>query len=98
MSKYQHGAQNISQHRETYGRILDITIWSGGLIGVGILFFSLVFAAKMAWLPALVISFVTAILSGMLLKIGGAWHATIVGLAILTLIMGMGISAIAGLG
>ncbi|PHR56962.1 MAG: hypothetical protein COA47_12445 [Robiginitomaculum sp.] len=98
MSNYQHGAQNISQHRETYGRILDITVWSGGLIGVSILFFSMVFAAKIAWFPALIISFVTAILTGMVLKIGSAWYATIVGLAILTLIMGMGISAIAGLG
>jgi uncharacterized membrane protein YdcZ (DUF606 family) len=98
MSSYERGAQDLSQHNETYGRIMDVTIWSAGLIGVSVLFFSMVFAAKMAWMPALVISFVAAILAGMVLKRGGAWHATMTGLAILTLILGFVISAIAGMG
>ncbi|VAV96463.1 hypothetical protein MNBD_ALPHA06-618 [hydrothermal vent metagenome] len=98
MSSYEHGKQNIAQHQETYGRVMKITYWSAGLMGVSILFFSMVFAAHMAWIPALVISFITGIIAGLILKMGGAWNATMIGLGILTLVMGFIISAIAGMG
>ncbi len=98
MSNHERGTQNISQHNETYGRIMDVTVWSSGLIGVCVLFFSMIFAAKIAWLPALVISLITAIVAGMVLKRGGAWHATMIGLGVVALIFGFAISTIAKMG
>jgi len=98
MSTYERGAQDLAQHRETYQRVLNITVWSSGLIGVSVLFFSMLFGGHVPWLSALIISLVAVLLAGALLKRGGAWYATMIGLGFVTLIMGWAIGFIASLG
>jgi len=98
MSAHERGTQDISHHKETYKLIMDVTIWSAGLIGVSILFFTMVFGAGIAWFPSLVVSLVAIILVGMLLKRGAAWHGTMVALAVFTWIVAMAISFLSGLG
>ncbi|MCF6292902.1 MAG: aa3-type cytochrome c oxidase subunit IV [Robiginitomaculum sp.] len=98
MSSYQRGSQDISHHQDTYKLVMDITVWSCGLLGAPILFFSLIFGGSIGWFPALVSTLIVAIVVGMVLKRGGAWHATMIGLAIFTWITSMGITFIAGLG
>ena len=98
MSSYQRGSQDISHHQDTYKLVMDITVWSCGLLGAPILFFSLIFGGNIGWFPALVSTLIVAIVAGMVLKRGGAWHATMIGLAIFTGIISLAISLIAGLG
>jgi uncharacterized membrane protein len=98
MSSYERGSQDISHHQDTYKLVMDITVWSGGLLGAPILFFSMIFGGGIGWFPALVSTLIAAIIAGMVLKRGGAWHATMIGLAIFTGIISLAISFIAGLG
>ncbi len=98
MSTYERGTQDISHHKDTYKLMMDITIWSGGLLGANILFFTLLFGAKIAWFPSLVISLVVAILAGMFLKRGAAWHGVMISMAVFAAIASMAVSFLAGLG
>jgi len=98
MSSYQRGSQDISHHQDTYKMVMDITVWSCGLLGAPILFFTLIFGADFSWLTSLIVTLIVAIIAGMVLKRGGAWHATMIGLAIFTGIFSLAISFIAGLG
>ncbi|MBL4596292.1 MAG: aa3-type cytochrome c oxidase subunit IV [Robiginitomaculum sp.] len=96
MGNYVHGEQDISAQRQTYSHIINITTWSAALLCILVLFFSLVFAAKMAWFPALIISFVTSVVIGMILKLSGAWYGVMIGLSVCTLIVGFAVSLVSG--
>ncbi len=97
MSTYEHGTQDISAHKGTYGAILDLMTWSGVLIGLSTLYLSMVFGGGANWFTSLVIVYVISILTGLLLKRGGAWYGVMTGLGLLTAIVGWATVLIAGM-
>jgi len=57
--------------------------WGGGIILVICLYAILTFAAKFAWPPSLVGTFVVGVLYGLALKMKTGWYAMVFALAVL---------------
>ncbi len=94
MSHYDRGTQDISAHQATYASITRLTLWSGALIGFATLYLSLVFAGGMSWMTSLFIVYALSIGIGIFLRRGGAWFATMTGLAVITALIGFAASMI----
>lgn len=98
MSTYERGSQNISDHKETFHGIMELFVWSGGFIAMVVLFSTMVFAAKISWFTALIVTMVFGILAGIVLKKGSPWIGTVIGLGIFTFLLGWGITALQNMG
>ncbi len=97
MSAYDHGSQDISSHKDTYAAIMEVIFWSGALLGLATLYLSMVFAGGMNWFTSMLIVYGLSILVGLGLKRGGAWYATMTGLAVLTVVLGWATGLIANM-
>lgn len=97
MSAYEHGSQDISGHQQTFTSIMQITVWSGALIGFATLYLTMVFAAGQNWFTSLLIVFALSILTGMGLKRSSAWYVTMTVVTVITSIIGFAVSLIAGM-
>jgi len=86
-SDYTRGEMSVKEHTGTYGGFVQGSMWGGGLILVIVLMASLIFAAKFAFLPSLVGTFVVGVLFGLALKMSMRWYAVLVSLAILAVII-----------
>ncbi len=86
-SDYTHGEMNVNEHTGTYGGFVQGSMWGGGLILVIVLMSSLIFAAKFAFLPSLIGTFIVGILFGLALKMSMRWYAVLVVLAIFAVII-----------
>lgn len=86
-SDYTHGKMNVNEHNGTYGGFVQGSMWGGGLILVIVLMSSLIFAAKFAFLPSLIGTFIVGILFGLALKMSMRWYAVLVVLAIFAVII-----------
>lgn len=97
MSTHQHGSQDLSAHHETYHNIMELVVWGGGFVALSVLLASMIFAAGLHWLLSIAVTVAVGILMGVVLKRGGAWHATVIGLGLFVLVLGWGISALHGM-
>lgn len=87
-SNYNRGEMEIGSQKTTFDGFMGITIYGGTLIGLMLLMAILtVGGVGLAWLPALIITFVIGVIVGVALKLNGTYFASITGLAIITAII-----------
>ena len=91
---YARGEMDTSEHSRTFSGFIDMSIFSSLLLGVTILYLSLVFAASMGWTGALIICAIVGALGGFALKRGAAYYGTLVFLGVLTVVTGVVVGAL----
>lgn len=93
--EYARGEMDTSEHSRTFSGFIDMSIFSSLVLGVTILFLSLVFAASMGWIGALIICGLVGALGGVALKRGAAYYATLVFLGVVTVVTALVVNAMA---
>ncbi len=93
---YIHGTMPIDGHKKTYVGFAKISAFFTAFIVVILLMPILVFTAHMAWLPALIVTFIVGVVIAPMFKLGGGWYALLIGMAILTAIISFLIALFAG--
>lgn len=84
-SNYNRGQMEIGDQKSTFDGFMGLTMYGGTVIALMLLFAILtVGGVGLAWLPALIITFVIGVVVGVGLKLNGAYFASITGLAIIT--------------
>jgi hypothetical protein len=92
-SDYLQGSMEIAEQKATFSGFLVATQWGAALTALVVLFLSLVFGANLPWVACLFGVAALGIVMGLVMRMGGAWFGTVVGLTILGLIAG-GISSL----
>ena len=95
-SDYIPGTMPIDGHKKTFdGFIASSKFFSAALIVI-LLMPTLVFCTPLGWGSSLIITFVIGVIVGLLMKLGGAWYGTLVGLSILMGLISILASMLAG--
>ena len=95
-SDYIHGTMAVDGHDKTFKGFARTSSFVTAFLVVILLMPILIFAANIAWFPALIITFIVGVLISPAFKLGGGWYATLFGLGVLGFILGFAISSIAG--
>jgi hypothetical protein len=93
-SEYVHGTMATAGHHKTFSGFVKTSAFLTAFFVVTLLMPILVFAAHISWFPALVATFVVGLILAPIFKLGGGWYGTLFGLAVLTFILGVSISAL----
>jgi len=91
-SEYIHGNMPIDGHNKVFSGFVHLSAFFTALTIVVLLMPILVFGANIAWLPALIATFIVGVILTPAFKLGGGWIATLIGLAFLTGLTGVLIS------
>lgn len=92
---YARGEMDTSEHSRTFSGFIDMSIFSSLVLGVTILYLSLVFAASVNWMGALILCAIAGGAGGFALKRGAAYYGTLVFLGVITVIAGLIVGAMA---
>lgn len=95
-SDYTHGTMPMEGHNKTFSGFIKISAFSTAFIAVSLIMPILVFTAGVAWLPALIVTFIIGLILGPIFKLGGGWYGTLIGLAVIGALISIIISALAG--
>jgi len=85
-SDYTRGKMPVKAQSGTFSGFMGLTVYGTSALGVILLMPILIFAVNMAWLPALVISFVFGVILGLIFKLKSGWYGGLVALAIVAAI------------
>lgn len=86
-SDYTRGKMPVEAQSGTFSGFMGLTVYGGCAIGVILLMPILVFAVRLAWPLALIISFVFGIILGVVFKLKGGWYVGLVVMAIMATIV-----------
>ncbi len=81
------GQMDIDDQRRTFHGFMQVTIWSSLLTVVLVLYFTLIFAVGVAPFASLGASFVVGAIGGVSLRMASAYYITLVGLAVLAVLV-----------
>ena len=84
-SDYTHGEMNIDSQASTYASFMRAGMWGAIIILLMLAYATFTLSIGMHWLVALSICAGSGIALGLFMGLGGAWVATIIGLAGLAL-------------
>ena len=93
-SDYQHGTMEVSAQSGTFDGFMEGTKYGGSLVALIVIMPTLVFAVGLHWLPSLVATIGLGFVIGLALKLKPGWYVGIIGLAILTAIFALILSAL----
>lgn len=86
-SDYKKGEMEVTAQRGTFDGFMGLTIYGGAIIGLALLFaIFTVGGVGLSWPPALLLTVIIGIVTGIALKLKGAWYASIIMLAVITAI------------
>ena len=85
---YTRGEMNIASQTNTFNGFMSVTLWSSMLLGLTVLFMTLVFAAGANWMSSLISVALLGVALGLLTSMKTAWYVTIGGLFVFSLICG----------
>jgi hypothetical protein len=85
---YTRGQMDISHHKATYDAVMKVSVFISVLLGLIVLYLTLVFGADMNWINALIASLIAGGLTGFVLKQGARYWASLGLLAVIALISG----------
>ncbi|MET0545798.1 MAG: aa3-type cytochrome c oxidase subunit IV [Caulobacterales bacterium] len=88
-SEYHHGEMPIAEQKSTWESFMKATWWASCHIAMVLIVITLHFAVGMSWWLALGIGVVVGIGGGLFLGLGAAWIATVIGTAVLGVIVGL---------
>ena len=93
---YTRGQMDISHHKATYDAVMKVSVFISVLLGLIVLYLTLVFGANMNWITALIASLISGGATGAVLKQGARYWASLGLLAVIALISGAVTLAFAG--
>lgn len=85
---YTRGQMDISHHKATYGAVMKVSMFISVLLGLIVLYLTLVFGAGTNWISALIVSLIAGGLAGIVLKQGPRYWASLGFLAVTALLSG----------
>ncbi len=86
-SDYVRGEMDIEDQKNTWAGFMTASLWGGLITTLVLAYATLTIALGMNWMVALVLCAGAAIVGGMAMGMGGAWIATVVGLAALAVLI-----------
>ncbi|WP_017931547.1 aa3-type cytochrome c oxidase subunit IV [Robiginitomaculum antarcticum] len=86
-SDYKRGNMIVEDHKGTFGGFVAVSIWATGLLVIIVLMATLIFAAKFAFLPSLIATFIVGVIYGLVLKMSLRWYAILFFFAIFAVIV-----------
>ncbi len=87
VSDYNHGEMNIADQEATWRGFLNFSLWSGLITALILGHAILAIAIGMHWLISLSLMVLAGLAVGALMRMGGAWFATVGGLAALGILV-----------
>ncbi|WBQ12087.1 aa3-type cytochrome c oxidase subunit IV [Hyphomonadaceae bacterium BL14] len=85
---YTRGQMDISHHQSTYGAVMKVSVFISVLLGLIVLYLTLVFGAGTNWISALIISLIAGGVAGFVLKQGPRYWASLGVLAVIAIMAG----------
>lgn len=85
---YTRGQMDISHHKATYDAVMKVSVFISILLGLIVLYLTLVFGAGMDWIAALIASLIAGGVTGVVLKQGARYWASLGVLAVTALVSG----------
>ena len=82
---YTRGEMDITTQEQTWDGFIRFSLWGGLLTIMAVAYMTLTLAAGMNWLIALVLCAGSGLVGGLLLGMGGAWIAAVIGLSALAI-------------
>ena len=86
-SDYVHGSMDIEEQKRTWDGFITGSVWGSFIIILAVAYATLALATGLHWMVALGICVALGIGGGLLLGMGGAWIATVIGLTALAVIV-----------
>ncbi|MGC6499188.1 MAG: aa3-type cytochrome c oxidase subunit IV [Henriciella sp.] len=86
-SDYTHGEMNVDAQQSMYDSFMRAGAWGAIITLIGLAYATFTLSMGMNWLVALVLSAGGGIAIGLGLGFGGAWIATMIGLAALAVVI-----------
>lgn len=90
---YTRGEMDISRHKATFDGVMGVSVFTSLVIGVSVLYLTLVFGAELGWFNALIASSIAGAAGGYFMKQGLLYWITLGVLAVITVISGVLIGA-----
>ena len=85
---YVRGEMDIADHKSTFNGFISVSVWSSLIIGLTILYLTLVFAVGLDWMASLIGCAVIGVILGLVMKMKTAWYVTVGGMFVFGLICG----------
>ncbi|NBC21421.1 MAG: aa3-type cytochrome c oxidase subunit IV [Alphaproteobacteria bacterium] len=82
---YTRGEMDITTQERTWDGFIKFSVWSGFITILAVAYMTLTLATGMHWLIALVLCAGSGLVGGLLMGMGGAWIATVIGLSALAI-------------
>ncbi|MEL6323232.1 MAG: aa3-type cytochrome c oxidase subunit IV [Pseudomonadota bacterium] len=89
---YVHGEMDITEQSRTWNGFMTATVWGSFIIALVVGYATLTLALGMHWMVALGLLVVGGLIGGAAMGMGGAWFATVLGLAAIALVVQVMIS------
>lgn len=80
---YTRGSMDISDQSSTWRGFITASLWGSAILLLVIAYLTFTLALGMHWLIALVLCAGAGLIGGVLMGMGGAWIATVIGLSAL---------------
>ncbi|MFP4519299.1 MAG: aa3-type cytochrome c oxidase subunit IV [Oceanicaulis sp.] len=93
---YTRGQMDISEHKKTFDAVMNVSVYSSLVIGVVVIYLTLVFAAGGDWFMSLVISAAVGGVAGFFTKQGVLYWTSLGVLCVIAVIAGLIVSAFGG--
>jgi len=90
---YNRGEMDISEHQRTFGGVMQLSVTSGLLTAVVVLFLTLAFATGTGWFAALTACVVVGAVGGFAVKRGLTYYIMLGGLTVIAGLSGLVIAA-----
>lgn len=91
---YTRGEMDISEHQATFGAVMRVSVFSTLIIGLAVLYLTLVFGGGVGWINALIVSAIVGVLGGVGLKQGALYWVAMGALAVIAVISGALVSVL----
>ena len=86
-SDYTRGEMDISDQSSTWKGFMAATLWGSAITCLILAYVTFTLALGMNWMVALVVCAGAGLIGGLLMGMGGAWIATVIGLSALAVIV-----------
>jgi hypothetical protein len=86
--EYTRGEMDISEHKATFDGVMQVSVFSALIIGIAILYLTLVFGGGIGWINALIVSAIVGVAGGVAMKQGALYWVSMAVMAVIAVIAG----------
>lgn len=86
--EYTRGEMDISEHKATFDGVMQVSVFSTLIIGLAVLYLTLVFGGGIGWINSLIVSVIVAVAGGVAMKQGALYGVSVGVMAVIAVISG----------